>query len=55
VLAAYDIGKYSCVYAYGDTPEDEQMLSIAHKKFFRWKEVVDAGAARASPLLPYLR
>jgi len=27
------------VYAYGDTPDDREMLELAHKKYYRWHEV----------------
>jgi HAD superfamily phosphoserine phosphatase-like hydrolase len=30
---------FPVVYAYGDTTEDFDLLSIAHKKFYRWQEV----------------
>lgn len=39
VLEAYDLKKYDKVYAYGDTKEDDELLSLADTKFFRWKEV----------------
>ena len=39
VLEKYDVGSYPTVYAYGDTEEDAEMLSLAHKKYFRWREV----------------
>ncbi len=32
----YDVEAYPIVYAYGDTHE---MLGMAHRKYFRWKEV----------------
>jgi phosphatidylglycerophosphatase C len=35
----YDVQAYSVIYAYGDTKEDDEMLAIAHRKFFRWKEL----------------
>ncbi|GLR00027.1 HAD family hydrolase [Dyella mobilis] len=30
---------FSTVYAYGDTEEDLDMLSMAHKKYYRWQEL----------------
>lgn len=39
VRERYDIQKFPVVYAYGDTKEDLEMMSIAHKKFFCWQEV----------------
>ncbi len=48
VLARYDLSRYPVVYAYGDTPEDHELLSLASKRFYRWRElpsplVADAG------------
>lgn len=37
----YDIGRYSLIYAYGDTDEDRDMLGIAHEKYYRWKQITD--------------
>jgi HAD superfamily hydrolase (TIGR01490 family) len=34
-----NLGQYSLVYAYGDTPDDREMLELAHRKFYRGKEV----------------
>ncbi len=38
VRERYDLGRYPIVYAYGDTPEDEQLLALAHRAIFRWQE-----------------
>jgi phosphatidylglycerophosphatase C len=38
VQRAYDLAHYSEIYAYGDTKEDLAMLSIATKRYYRWKE-----------------
>lgn len=35
----YDVDAYPIVYAYGDTREDFDMLDLASKKYFRWREV----------------
>ena len=35
----FDLSRYSLVYAYGDTPDDREMLELAHRKYYRWKEV----------------
>jgi hypothetical protein len=32
-------GGFSLVYAYGDTHEDREMLMIADRKYYRWKEI----------------
>lgn len=34
-----DISAYETIYAYGDSRGDREMLGLAHKKFFRGKEV----------------
>jgi HAD-superfamily subfamily IB hydrolase, TIGR01490 len=39
VLETYDVRDFSVVYAYGDTGEDMDMLSLASRKYFRWEEV----------------
>jgi len=35
----YNLARYAVIYAYGDTAEDREMLSLAHKKYYRWKEI----------------
>lgn len=35
----YDIKRFAVVYAYGDTREDLDMLSIADKQYYGWQEV----------------
>lgn len=39
VRAVYDLGAYPVVYAYGDTPEDRDLLQVAHRRYFQWQEV----------------
>ncbi|MEL1265786.1 HAD family hydrolase [Pseudoxanthomonas putridarboris] len=34
-----DPSAYRAVYAYGDTHEDNAMLAMADRRFYRWKEV----------------
>jgi phosphatidylglycerophosphatase C len=41
VRLRYDLAKYETIYAYGDTPEDAELLMLAHQRFFRGREVVD--------------
>lgn len=36
--------EYAAVYGYGDTEEDRQMLEMADRIFFRWKEVLEVPA-----------
>ncbi|MEO5819471.1 MAG: HAD family hydrolase [Vicinamibacteraceae bacterium] len=42
----YALGEYRTVYGYGDTEEDREMLELADKKFFRWREVSRLPEAR---------
>jgi HAD superfamily hydrolase (TIGR01490 family) len=39
ITERYDLTRYLRVYAYGDSGEDREMLELAHKKFYRWREV----------------
>jgi phosphatidylglycerophosphatase C len=36
---------YGVIYAYGDTEDDRAMLDLAHRKYFRWREVAEVPAA----------
>jgi len=31
--------RYSLIWGYGDTAEDREMLDLAHRRFYRWREV----------------
>lgn len=35
----YDLSRYQQIYAYGDTREDLDMLALAHRRWYRWREV----------------
>jgi len=35
----YDLSAYAEIYAYGDTPEDQDLLGVATKKYYQWQEV----------------
>lgn len=35
----FPLERYSLIYAYGDTAEDRAMLGMAHRKYYRWREV----------------
>ncbi len=39
VRERYDLDAFGTVYAYGDTHEDEEMLALADRKYFRWQEI----------------
>jgi len=41
ILEKYKIDEYAVVYAYGDTYEDKEMLSMANRRYFRWKELTE--------------
>lgn len=41
ILEKYNLRDYPVIYAYGDTKEDHEMLSIANRKYFRWREIAD--------------
>ena len=43
VRERYDLGTFAEVYAYGDTPEDQELLDIATRKYYQWQEVGVAG------------
>ena len=36
VHEAYNLGEYGCIYAYGDSRGDKEMLEIAHKGFYNY-------------------
>jgi phosphatidylglycerophosphatase C len=39
ILQRYQLTGYGLVYAYGDSAEDREMLELAHKKYYRWREI----------------
>jgi phosphatidylglycerophosphatase C len=39
------LADYDTIYAYGDTEDDRPMLDMAHRRYFRWKEVREVPAA----------
>ncbi|HEU4577721.1 MAG TPA: HAD family hydrolase [Polyangiaceae bacterium] len=39
VLERCEIGSYRQVFAYGDTSEDRELLALAQRRFFRWREL----------------
>jgi HAD superfamily hydrolase (TIGR01490 family) len=41
IRSTLDLGRFQTVYAYGDTPEDREMLALADRKYYRWKEIDD--------------
>lgn len=44
-----ELGAYEQVFAYGDTPEDRELLALAQRRFFRWQELAaDPGPVSAA-------
>lgn len=39
IRTRFDLSRYTVVYAYGDTLDDREMLELAHRKYYRGKEV----------------
>jgi HAD superfamily hydrolase (TIGR01490 family) len=39
VRERYDLGVHTTIYAYGDTPEDHDLLRLATRRYFRWQEM----------------
>lgn len=37
----FDLNLFAEIYAYGDTPDDRELLALAHRKFYRGKEITD--------------
>ena len=42
VQAAYPPERFGKVFAYGDTPEDHDLLAMAHEAYYRWQPLVPA-------------
>jgi len=47
ILERYELSRYAVVYAYGDTHDDRAMLELAHRRFYRWREIQDWSEAVA--------
>jgi phosphatidylglycerophosphatase C len=45
VRARYVLEDYGCIYAYGDTDEDRELLALAQRRYMRWVEVDGPAAA----------
>jgi hypothetical protein len=43
---AYDLQSYGAIYAYGDTPEDAELLQLADRQFYRGVEIVEGKRRR---------
>lgn len=42
VQAAFPLDAYARVFAYGDTPEDHDLLAMAHEAYYRWQPMAAA-------------
>ncbi len=42
VRASLDLERFDMVYAYGDSVEDREMLALAHRRYYRWRELPDS-------------
>ena len=43
----FNLSRYDVIYAYGDTSDDREMLELADRKFYRWREIKDWSEAIA--------
>jgi phosphatidylglycerophosphatase C len=48
VRARYDLQSFDTIYAYGDTLEDQALLTLAHRRYFRWRELDSSVALDAA-------
>lgn len=39
IRTTLDLSQFATVYAYGDTIEDREMLALANRRYFRWREL----------------
>jgi phosphatidylglycerophosphatase C len=39
VREAFDLSSYNRIYAYGDTSEDQDLLALAHERYYQWQQV----------------
>ena len=39
-MRRYELTRYGLVYGYGDSREDREMLELADRKYYRWKEIL---------------
>ena len=39
ILERFTLSRYEVVYAYGTTDEDREMLALAHRRFYRGREI----------------
>jgi phosphatidylglycerophosphatase C len=43
VRVGYDLARYSTIFAYGDTREDAELLELATRRYYRWRELPAGG------------
>lgn len=39
IRQTYNLNKYKCIYAYGDSLGDENMLALADIRFYKWRQL----------------
>ena len=39
IRASHDVSAYARIYAYGDTDDDREMMSIAHEVYYCWQRI----------------
>lgn len=44
VRERFPLSLFSRVFAYGDTPEDRELLALAHESYYRWQPLSEATA-----------
>ena len=51
VRERFDLSRFETIHAYGDTPEDEAMLALAHRRWYRGQERTAPHTANAAATL----
>lgn len=46
VRAAYPLAQFHRIYAYGDTPEDRELLALAHEPYYRGRPTAPVGQTK---------
>ena len=48
VRERYDPTQFETIFAYGDTYEDVELLNLADRRYFRWREITSTTALSAA-------
>jgi len=51
VRERFELERFGAIYAYGDTTEDEAMLALASRRYFRWPQLNDEHVSKAGNVL----